>query len=248
MARTNLSNRIRELGRCTKAIKPVDHSLLGRIPYFGQIFPDRELWPVLVLLARKDGTAYIERRRLAAGEKLIYRGQTEQRIFWILAGSAQVVTTIEGRAKVIHEATKGECVGELSVLKGGIRTADVVAGTKGADVLTIDWAITAQCPELGKDFYHLLALHLADKLATAYNKQLKIIANSIKVLHEKTAMLIERNRLLEKKLKQHHIDLESGLEMGHEETLGQAIASIKESLSLLTARENEHNLDKLGLV
>ena len=115
-------------------------------------------------------------------------------------------------------------------------------------MLEFDWAITEKSPVLGKYLYHLIALHLADKLDNAYGKQLKIIANSIQVLHEKTSQLIDRNRQLEQQLMEHSIMLDKELHIDQEQALSHAIASIKESLSLLKIQESKDNLDKIGIV
>jgi CRP-like cAMP-binding protein len=201
-----------------------------------------------VRLSGDDGAAYIKYKRFEPGKKLITKGKFDQMIYWVVEGSAQVVARIKEQAKVIHEAVRGECLGELGVLKGIIRTADVVAGKRGVDVLEFDWAITEKSPNLGKYLFHLIALHLADKLENAYGKQLKIIANSILVLHEKTSQLIERNRELEQFMMEHSIMLDKEMHIDQEQALSHAIASIKESLSFLELQENKDNLDKLGVV
>lgn len=231
-----------------KAKTPIDPKLLGFIPYFTAIFTDRKLWDIIVRLSGDDGIAHLEHKGFEPGQKLIAKGQFDQRIYWILGGSAQIVSEIKGQSKVIHEARKGECIGELGVLRATIRTADVIAGKKGVDVLELDWAITEKSPALGKDFYHLIALNLADKLDCAYDKQLKIIANSIHILHEKTSQLIDRNRHLEKILEDHTIAFKPEHTVSQEEAVSHAIASLKESLLFLEIEENRNNLDKLGVV
>jgi len=248
MTSSSTENLIKELAPFAKARIPIDSKLLEIIPYFSTIFPDKNLWSFIVRLSGDDGSAYIEYKRYEPGQKLIAKGKFDQMIYWVVEGSAQVVARIKEQAKVIHEAVRGECIGELGVLKGIIRTADVVAGRRGVDVLEFDWAITEKSPNLGKYLFHLIALHLADKLENAYGKQLKIIANSIQVLHEKTSQLIERNRELEQFMMEHSIMLEKEMQVDHEQALSHAIASIKESLSFLELQENKDNLDKLGVV
>lgn len=241
-------NLIKELAPFANAKAPVDPKLFKIIPYFATIFPDQGLWPYLARLSGDDGCAYIEYKRYEPGKKLIAKGQFDQMIYWVVEGSAQVVAKIKVQSKVIHEAKRGECLGELGVLKGIIRTADVVAGKNGVDVLEFDWAITEKSPNLGKYLFHLIALHLADKLENAYSKQLKIIANSILVLHEKTSQLIERNRELEQAMMEHSIMIDKEMHVDQEQALSHAIASIKESLSFLKLQESQDNLDKLGVV
>ncbi len=248
MSSSDLAAHMKELRQFAKAKSPIEHTLLKKIPYFESIFSDEELWKVLVRISGDDGIAHFEHKKFEEGQKLISKGQFDQMIYWVLKGKALIISEIKGHPKVIHEARKGECIGELGVLRGVIRTADVVDGKGGVEVLELDWALTDKCTALGKNLYHLIALHLADKLDGAYDKQLKIIANSITILHEKTSQLIERNRELEKYLMEHSLIFEQAKEMDHEEALCKAIASIKESLSLLKIKENQNNLDKIGVV
>jgi hypothetical protein len=123
-----------------------------------------------------------------------------------------------------------------------------VAGKHGVETIEFDWAITNQNPGLGKYLFHLIALHLADKLGNAYGTQLKIIANSIQVIHEKTSQLIERNRQLEQLITKHSIMIDKEMQINQGQALSLAIASIKESLAFLKLEENRDNLDKLGVV
>ena len=249
MSSSDYNALVKELSQFAKAKSPVDVNLFKAIPYVSSVFPDEQLLKILVRLAGSDGIAHIEHKRFEAGKKLITKGQFDQMIFWVLKGKVQVISEIKGQSKVIHEARKGECVGELGVLRGAIRTADVVVAKGGVDVLELDWAITDKNATLGKSFFHLIALHLADKLDNAYDKQLKIIANSIMILHDKTSQLIERNRHLEKALLEHSIMFNAeDQQVDHEEALCHAIANIKESLSLLEIRENKNNLDRIGVV
>ena len=112
-------------------------------------------------------------------------------------------------------------------------------------VLELDWSLTDRNQELGKNLYHLIALNLADNLDKSYDKQLKIIGNSLNVLHERTFKLLEINRKLELLLKQHGIAYEID-ETGHSQALEQAIVNIRESLALLERQEERRNLDQLG--
>lgn len=140
--------------------------------------------------------------------------------------------------------------GSVSALWGSPgtpRNADVVAGENGVTVLELDWSITERNQELGKHLYHLIALNLADNLDKSYDKQIKIIANSLKVLHDKTSRLIDKNRKLEKLLTANRVDFAREDEAEeHTQLLGQAIANIRESLSLLEDQEEIRHLDSIG--
>ncbi len=248
MSSSDLTVLLKELSCFAKAKAPIDVNLFKTIPYVSSVFPDEGLLKIIVRLSGSDGIAHIEHKRFEPGQKLISKGQFDQMIYWVLKGKVQIINVIKGQPKVIHEAVKGECVGELGVLRGAIRTADVIVPKGGADVLELDWAITDKNAALGKSFFHLIALHLADKLDNAYGKQIKIIANSIKILHDKTSQLIERNRQLEKALMEHSILFNDDQQVDHEEALSHAIASIKESLSFLEIQENKTNLERIGVV
>lgn len=244
----HLEQLIKDLAPLCRAKNPVDPASFKQIPHFTTIFPDLELWPMLASLSGDDGIAYIEHKKIAPGERLITRGKFDQMIYWILDGSLNIIAQIKGHAKIVHRARQGECVGELGVLRGAIRNADVVAGEQGVDVLELDWAITDKNAELGKDFHRLIALHLADKLDTAYSKELDIITNSITVLQQKTSQLIEKNRQLQKTLQQHHLSLGAQQDLDQTLMLGEAIANIRESLDLLQREEGKKALDKFGIV
>ncbi len=227
-----------------RAENPVKAELLEIIPHFATVFPDKRIRALLPRLAGNDGIAYLELKRFKPGAKLIGKGQIDQMIYWVLEGQANIVTDINGQPKVIHNSTRGECFGALGVLRGAIRNADVVAGEKGVTVLELDWSLTDRNQELGKNLYHLIALNLADNLDKSYDKQLKIIGNSLNVLHERTFKLLEKSRKLELLLKQHHIDFENE-DTDHSQALEQAIVTIRESLALLERQEQRRNLDKL---
>lgn len=239
---------IEALQHFAKAKKPIDPALLNIIPYFSTVFPDKRMAELLTRLSGKDGTAYLEKKHFKAGTKLIGKGQLDQMIYWVLNGQVDIVTTINNQAKIIHKSTRGECFGALGVLRGAIRNADVVAGEKGVTVLEMDWSLTDRNQELGKNLYHLIALNLADNLDKSYEKQLKIIDNSLKVLHEKTFLLLEKNRKMEKLLTQNKINYDNDSETGHAQALEEAIVNIRESLSILESQEERRNLDQLGTV
>jgi len=227
-----------------RARAPIEPQLLKRIPHFKDIFPDEALWSLLVQLSGDDGVAYIERKRFAPGQKIITQGKFDQMIYWVLSGEVNIVARIKEQPKVVHKSQVGECIGALAVLRGTVRSADVVAGSEGTWVLELDWAITEKNPELGKAFYHLIALNLADTLDLAYETHLTIIANSVQLLREKTGQLMEQNRKLESLLSKHKIKMDAELRMDPGQSLSQAIANIKESLTLLEQEEESSNIDR----
>jgi len=243
-----MSDILEKLLPFARAKNPLDPEFLEKIPYFSSIFLDKSLWPILVKMAGDDGIALIELKKYPPGKYIISKGRFDQMIYWVVDGEAHILGQIKDQEKVIHKAFKGECIGELGVIKGTPRNADVVAGDQGAIVVEIDWAITEKDPELGKYFYHLLTQHLADKLDKSYSKQLKIIANAIDIINEKTLHVIERNRTLTSLLEKNNISFDLQADIDQEEALTHAIANIRESLNLLKLQESQNNLEKLGLV
>lgn len=236
-----LNSLIAKLAVHEKAKNPIDPGLLEKIPHFTRIFPNKELWPLLVRLSGDDGIAHFEKKFYHAGETLISKGKFDQMIYWVLSGHADIVTTIKNHPKIIHKSNPGECIGALGVLRGAVRTADVIAGEQGVGVIELDWAVTEKNPELGKALYHLIALNLADELDQAYTMQVRIIANSIQLLQEKTLNLIEKNRRLEKLLKENHIPMDNDLEPDQAQALNLVIDDIKESMSLLKMQADHHS-------
>jgi CRP-like cAMP-binding protein len=228
-----------------RAQNSIDPNLLQQIPYFESVFKDRSLWPILTRLSGKDGIAHIKLRVFKPGERIIAEGKFDQMIYWIIKGSANVISLIKGHAKIIHKSERGECLGELGVLRGAPRKNDVIAGHSGATAIEVDWAITGKSPELGKSFFTLLTLHMADKLDKSYSKHIKIINNAMNMIHEKTTTLVEKNRSLAAILAEHGIDAVQ-TDISDEEALSHAISNIKESLDLLQHQENYNNLKELG--
>ncbi len=229
-----------------KATTPINPELLGNIPYFDSVFHDKELWPILTKLSGSGGIAHIELKEYGSGDKIISKGQFDQMIYWIVKGSANVLATIKNQSKIVHKSEVGECIGELGVLRGSPRTTDVVAGKLGVTLIEIDWAIAEKDPELGKFFFNLLTINLADKLDDAYSKHAKIIANAIDMINEKTSSLINRNKKLLAIIKKHDINIDLQDDCQQEQALSHAIENIKESLDLLKHQESHNNLKKMG--
>ena len=239
---------VRSLSPFATAADFIDWRLLAAIPYFTDVFPDERLWPLLVRLADQEDKPYIQERRIDPDKVLIRRGEEDRMIHWILEGRARILIDIAGTPKEIHTAGKGECVGELGVLRREPRTADVLAGRHGLRVLAFDWRIADRHPEVGGRLYSLVARHLADKLECAYGKQLQIIVNSLRVLQERTQRLTERCRQLESLLREHGIAPAPLDGIDQQEALDRAIASIRESLALLERKQNDTALERIGVV
>jgi len=74
-----------------------------------------------------------------AGQEIITRGQAASGLYLIASGSVQVqVPTDDGGTQIVATLGPGEVFGEISLLRGGATTADVIApDTVGALVLTV---------------------------------------------------------------------------------------------------------------
>lgn len=248
MEECGISSYMKDLTQYANARRPIDPKLLQNIPHFSDIFHNDNLWPILTRLSGDDGIAFIEHKQFQPGKRLIAKGQFDQMIYWVLAGRAHILGIINDQTKIVHKSRVGECIGALAVLRGTKRSADVVAGEEGVTVLELDWAMAEKNPQLGQELYHLIALNLADTLDNAYDTHLRIIANSLNFLREKTIQLIERNKKLERLLTANNIDIGSELQADHDQALTHAIANIKESLALLEHQEDKYNLDRFGIV
>jgi uncharacterized membrane protein len=105
----------------------VDLELLRRIPIFAAI-PDEELAELAELLVH---------RSYAAGQPIIFLGDTGADLFLLQSGRAVVSYPNErGREVDIEELGPGSFFGEISLLDGGPRTANVRAVTP-VDVLLL---------------------------------------------------------------------------------------------------------------
>jgi CRP/FNR family cyclic AMP-dependent transcriptional regulator len=92
--------------------------LLQKVPLFSGLAPDR-----LEVLVEATTT-----RRLGAREELFHKGDEAAQVYVVASGRLKVVTTSAGGDEVLLAILdEGEVVGELPLLTGGRRTANVVA-------------------------------------------------------------------------------------------------------------------------
>jgi CRP/FNR family transcriptional regulator, cyclic AMP receptor protein len=67
-------------------------------------------------------------RRFYAGQLLFARGDTGDRLYYVVSGRLRLsVVTEEGRELAFRQATAGDVIGEIALLDGGARTADATA-------------------------------------------------------------------------------------------------------------------------
>ena len=73
------------------AENPIDHQLLGKIPFFEEVFSDdRELWEMITKLSGNEGIAHLEDKRFKPGDKIVEAGNLDQMVFWVIEGKAEV--------------------------------------------------------------------------------------------------------------------------------------------------------------
>ena len=179
------------------AEKPIDYNLLEKVPFFEEIFSgDRELWEMITKLAGATGIAHIEDKKFETRKTIVKSGSLDQMVFWVIEGVAEVIVPYKGKKRVVKNFKAGECFGELTIIKGQPRTADVTAGKDGARVLEVDWAIADRCFELKALFTEFLLQTVADKLQDSYGLPGKIISQAAKHLKERD----DKIRELEEKI------------------------------------------------
>jgi hypothetical protein len=73
---------------------------------------------------------FLERCTAAAGETIIRQGEVGNDLYFVESGEAQVqVTKEDGLHVIVRTIFPGDCFGEIAVLTGGERTADIIALT-----------------------------------------------------------------------------------------------------------------------
>ena len=105
-----------------------DEELLARVPLFADLDPE-----ALRALAR-----VCRRRRYRAGQALFHQGEPGETLHFIIEGRVRVErVTPSGRIVVLAHRGPGEHVGEMALLDGAPRSADVVTA-EPCDVLILD--------------------------------------------------------------------------------------------------------------
>jgi CRP-like cAMP-binding protein len=97
-------------------------------------------FPLFGPLDASDGAALaplLRLRRYEAGRLLFQRGDDAENVIQIVAGQLRIsVFSLDGRELAFRMAGPGEIVGEIGVLDGGRRSADVTA-VRASEVLTL---------------------------------------------------------------------------------------------------------------
>jgi CRP/FNR family cyclic AMP-dependent transcriptional regulator len=103
--------------------------------------------------------------RYEPGEVVFAEGQTGDEMLLIVGGEVEVTTSSAGARRHIETYGPGEPVGELALLTGGPRSADVHAGEEGAHGLLLTGSdlssVLAERPEVALRMLGTLAERLA---------------------------------------------------------------------------------------
>jgi len=93
------------------------------------------------VLRQQDWDQLFQRGRplsFAKGDTLIARGTHGDSLFYIKQGRVEVSLVLaDGSKAILNQMGPGETLGELSVLDGGVRSADAVAASDTVDVVAI---------------------------------------------------------------------------------------------------------------
>jgi len=107
-------------------------------------------------------------RTVGSGEKLVEQGESGAGFYLIIAGKAEVVAN----GKKLAEFGPGDFFGELAVIDGAPRTADVIALEETTCVVVSQWAmrgLISSHPEIALSMLEELARRLrkTDKAKTS---------------------------------------------------------------------------------
>lgn len=131
--------------------------VLQRVPMFSELDPED-----LILVAR-----FTNEVRFDVAEAIYREGEPGTELLVIVEGSAVVTRTRDGTRQVIETYHEGEHVGELSLLTGGRRSADVEAGSEGLHALVVGKAeltsILEERPAVAVGMLGTLARRLIDQ-------------------------------------------------------------------------------------
>lgn len=164
----------------------------------------REDWEKLAKLTGKDGkTPYLRVITVPPGVAFIKKGEVDMHIFIILDGTVEAMLRDEnGKAKTAKKCHVGDCVGELAVIEGTARAADVQAsGESPARLLKIDWSITEKQEsfDIALPLLKLLLKKIAQNTRAGYEAIGRVIEKAgsvIKSQDDAIKKLQERNRAL----------------------------------------------------
>ncbi|MFH0823064.1 MAG: cyclic nucleotide-binding serine/threonine-protein kinase, partial [Pseudomonadota bacterium] len=120
--------------------------------------------------ARFELTASMRPRRLRAGDRLIRQGDAGESFFVIRAGKCLVSVERAGKDQLLGRLGPGEIVGEMAIITGEKRTANVMAETDlhVLEVTRTDFdRMCADYPQLRKFVTKLVTARISETLTSA---------------------------------------------------------------------------------
>jgi CRP-like cAMP-binding protein len=164
----------------------------------------REDWGKLAKLTGRDGkTPYLRIITVPPGVAFIKKGEVDMHIFIVLEGTVEAMLRDEtGKAKTAKKCYAGDCVGELAVIEGAARAADVQAFGEGpARLLKIDWSITEKQDNssLALPLVKLILKKIAQNTRSGYTAIGRVIEKASAVMksqEEAMRNLQERHRAI----------------------------------------------------
>lgn len=164
----------------------------------------RENWDQLAKLTGKDGkTPYLRVITVPPGVAFIKKGEVDMHIFIVLEGAVEAILRDEnGKAKTAKKCFAGDCVGELAVVEGTARAADVQAsGDAPARLLKIDWSITEkqEISGVALPLVKVVLKKIAQNTRSGYEAIGRVIEKASSVMKSQEGAinnLKERNRAL----------------------------------------------------
>ena len=144
-------------------------ALLRQVPLFAAL--DDELREAIALRTR--------RRTFEAGQALFHEGDPGHTLYVILSGRVNV-QRVTPSGEVLHIADRGpgEFVGEMALIDGKPRMADVVTA-EACDLLMVDRAAFLECMERSPRIAWLVAGCMVERLREAADHQEKIQSRDV---------------------------------------------------------------------
>ncbi|MBF0633694.1 MAG: cyclic nucleotide-binding domain-containing protein [Nitrospinae bacterium] len=164
----------------------------------------REAWDKLTKLTGKDGrTPYLRIITVPPGVAFIKKGEVDMHVFIVIEGTVEAMLRDEnGKAKTAKKCFVGDCVGELAVVEGTARAADVQASADGpARLLKIDWSITEKegSSDIALSLVKLVLKKIAQNTRSGYEAIGRVIEKAGSVMKSQEDVirnLKDRNRAL----------------------------------------------------
>jgi predicted RND superfamily exporter protein len=106
-------------------------------------------------------------KTVGRGEKIVARGEPGNEMYVVIKGTAEARTVANGRAIVLGRMERGDVIGEMGLVRGRPRTADVV-GLEDTELLVVDASflrsLRRRYPRIASTVFFNLTHILSDRL------------------------------------------------------------------------------------